>query len=68
MTTDVYPRENCIAPAIVLIVYGPRIVVKLALLLTVKTLLGMTTNVYIPPGELHSPVHRTHSMDHEHKE
>jgi hypothetical protein len=24
MTTDVYPRENCIAPAIVLIVCGPR--------------------------------------------
>ena len=25
LTTDVYPRENCIAPAIVLIVpYGPR--------------------------------------------
>jgi hypothetical protein len=36
MTTDVYPRENCIAPAI-----G-----ELSSLLTVKTLTGMTTDVY----------------------
>ena len=40
MTTDVYPRENCIAPAIVLPTG------ELSSLLTVNTLTGMTTDVY----------------------
>ena len=70
MTTDVYPRENCIAPAMVFIVWTtdttngrglapdmrPHVVYfgELSSLLTVKTLTGMTTDVY-PRGNCIAP-------------
>jgi hypothetical protein len=55
MTTDVYPRENCIAPG--------------ELRFNGENNDNRHDNRCLrPPGELHSPGHCTHSMDHEHKE